>query len=164
MAVSFILIQHYNALFERACDAVHAYSNAVNLVYGRRGFLHRNYQVRVLFLSATCLFTNSPFQGEIVQDAFCRGLGHAIQWYDNLQVRIEQEIEAATVAGDRCSSETIPTLTPTMPTGDAPIPEQLTADDSPPAPPVPLIECARVLQQRCPACFGLRTFGRSGAT
>ena len=56
MAVSFILIQHYNALFERACDAVYAYSNAVNLVYGRQGFVHRNYQVRLLMLIAHPFF------------------------------------------------------------------------------------------------------------
>ncbi|EDR09026.1 uncharacterized protein LACBIDRAFT_296736 [Laccaria bicolor S238N-H82] len=145
MAVSIILIQHYNALFERACDAVYAYSHA----------------------------------GEIVQDAFRRGLGHAIQWYDSLQVQIEQELEAVTVAGDAatpCSSETNPD---TITTPEAPIPKQLTPDyslaepplslveltpdDSPPEPPVPLVECARVLQQCCPACFGLRTFGCSGA-
>ena len=57
MAVSFIVIQHYNALFERACDAVHAYSNALNLVYGRRGFVHRNYQVRMpMFISHLTLY------------------------------------------------------------------------------------------------------------
>ncbi|EDQ99769.1 uncharacterized protein LACBIDRAFT_315253 [Laccaria bicolor S238N-H82] len=161
MAVSIILIQHYNTLFECAWDAVYAYSHAVNLVYGCRGFVHRNYQ------------------GEIIQDAFRQGLGHAIQWYDSLQVQIEQELKAATVAGDAttpCSSETnLATIT----TPEAPIPKQLTPDyslaepplslvkltpdDSPPEHPVPLVECARVLQQRCPACFGLRTFGCSGA-
>ena len=119
-------------------------------------------------LSATWLYINYPFQGEIVQDAFRRGLGHAIQWYDNLQVRIETELEAATVASDAAArrfQEKIPTsTTAATPTPEVPISEQSTPDDSPPDPPVLLVECARVLQQRCPACFGLQTFGRSGAT
>ena len=65
MAVSFILIQHYNALFERACDTVYAYSNAVNLVYGRRGFVHRNYQVRILMLITQSFFLQTHhFRGK----------------------------------------------------------------------------------------------------
>ena len=64
MAVSFILIQHYNALFERACDAVYAYSNAVNLVYGRRGFVHRNYQVRLMLIAHPFFLQTLHFRGK----------------------------------------------------------------------------------------------------
>jgi len=36
----------------------------------------------------------------VVQDAFRRGIGHAVQWYDILQVRLDQQLEAAIVAAD----------------------------------------------------------------
>ncbi|EDR02581.1 uncharacterized protein LACBIDRAFT_332156 [Laccaria bicolor S238N-H82] len=60
-------------------------------------------------------------------------------WYDSLQVQIEQELEAVTVAGDAatpCSSETNPA---TITTPEAPIPKQLTPDYSLAEPPLSLV-------------------------
>ncbi|EDQ98442.1 uncharacterized protein LACBIDRAFT_335960 [Laccaria bicolor S238N-H82] len=127
-----------------------------NLLYQQwQALIPRLVSLFLSFISATHGKKTFPIDGgEIVQDTFCRGLGHAIQWYDSLQVQIEQELKAATVAGDAatpCSSETNPA---TITTPEAPIPKQLTPDyslaepplslveltpdDSPPEPPVPL--------------------------
>ncbi|EDR03523.1 uncharacterized protein LACBIDRAFT_331575 [Laccaria bicolor S238N-H82] len=82
MAVSIPLIQLYHALFECSCDAINAFAHALNTFYGRRGFIHCN------------------SKGEVVQDAFCRGFGHAVQWYNSLQVSIEHQLKGAILAGD----------------------------------------------------------------
>jgi hypothetical protein len=38
MAISLDLLEFYNALFERSCDAVNAMSSALHSFYERRGF------------------------------------------------------------------------------------------------------------------------------
>ncbi|KAG6824273.1 hypothetical protein H0H92_007384 [Tricholoma furcatifolium] len=116
MAVSVHLLDFYQALFERSCDAVNALSQALNSYYRRRGF------------------TLSNQKGQPIQDAFRRGLGYAMQWYDKLQISIEDQIEAAIVAADSTAREA-----------------------KEPGPPT---ECSRILQRRCPACFGGNQFGR----
>ncbi|KAG1853791.1 hypothetical protein C8R48DRAFT_776949 [Suillus tomentosus] len=77
MAVSVELLSFYRALFERSCDAINALASALRTHYSRRGF-----QV-----------TDS--RGDIVHEPFRRGLGHAVQWYDVLQVEIERQADAA---------------------------------------------------------------------
>ncbi|KAG2115497.1 hypothetical protein DEU56DRAFT_919407 [Suillus clintonianus] len=77
MAVSVELLSFYRALFERSCDAINALASALKTHYSRRGFVM------------------TDARGEIIQDPFRRGLGHAVQWYDILQVRIEHQVEEA---------------------------------------------------------------------
>ena len=50
MAVSILVLQLYSALFERSCDAINAFAQALNTFYGRRGFIHCNSKVRLLSL------------------------------------------------------------------------------------------------------------------
>ncbi|KAG6883278.1 hypothetical protein C0993_007006, partial [Termitomyces sp. T159_Od127] len=160
MAVSVHLLDFYHALFERSCDAVNALAAALNSFYQKRGYILLNQR------------------GQPIRDAFQRGLGHAIQWYDNLQVRIEQKVEAAIVSADQLiqANKAGKMLVP-----DSAQPEHSTPEDpnchapllstpssfggcspvSSSSAPMPLTHCARVLQRRCPACFGGTTFGRS---
>ena len=122
----------------------------------------------------------------MVQDAFRRGIGHAVQWYNILQVHLDQQLEAAIVAADatvRHSKAAPPSTFPSLSSpsvhqpnahGDAPLTpcHMLTSCPNPsdgnlpvtPVPSPPLNECSRILQQRCPTCFGLNTFGRPGKT
>ncbi|GLB45913.1 hypothetical protein LshimejAT787_3800020 [Lyophyllum shimeji] len=202
MAISIHLLDFYQALFEKSCDAVNAMASALNTFYTRRGFVLLNKK------------------GIPVQDAFRRGLGHAIQWYNNLQIRVEQQVEAALVDADnriqQAKAARITSQTPTTPIAAPPStsphppppmippviapappllqlepldhsvsqhfapthsPERLPSVRSPPATsqpstplraplgkPAPLTpgQCARILQQRCPACFGGTHFGRLG--
>ncbi|KAG6884437.1 hypothetical protein C0992_006324, partial [Termitomyces sp. T32_za158] len=54
--------------------------------------------------------------GKPVQDAFRRGLGYAAQWYEVLQIRLEQQVDAAVLDADICiQSSKIVTLTPSTP-------------------------------------------------
>ncbi|KAG6907112.1 hypothetical protein DXG01_010488 [Tephrocybe rancida] len=144
MAVSIHLLDFYGALFERSCDAVNALAGALNTFYKRHGFILVN------------------AKGDAVQDPFRKGLGHAIQWYDNLQVYIEQIVEAAIVSADARNRDNpdegsmtrgMELFTLLQP------PEQDRPRFGPVPPPQPLSECARILQKRCPACFGGTTFG-----
>ncbi|KAG6899356.1 hypothetical protein C0993_010997 [Termitomyces sp. T159_Od127] len=89
-----------------------------------------------------------PERGAPVQDAFRRGLGYAAQWYDNLQIRMEERIEAAVFNADKQLQRSKIYISPM--TLAAQPPTQLTPG-----------ECARSLRQRCPACFGGDLFGRS---
>ncbi|KAG6834011.1 hypothetical protein H0H93_012582 [Arthromyces matolae] len=79
IAISIHLLDFYRALFERSCDAINAMAQALNTLYARRGFI----------------ITDK--KGNPIRDAFWRGLGYAVQWYDNLQLRLEQRLEAAIV-------------------------------------------------------------------
>ncbi|KAG6808047.1 hypothetical protein H0H92_005592 [Tricholoma furcatifolium] len=116
MAVFVHLLDFYQALFERTCDAVNALSHALNAYYQRRGFVLRNRK------------------GQPIRDSFHRGLGYALQWYDKLQVSIEEQLEAAIVAADQSTQATLDTK--------------------------PQLECDRMLRRRCPACFGGKQFGQ----
>jgi hypothetical protein len=188
MAVSIPLIQLYHALFERSCDAINAFAHALNTFYGRRGFIHCNSKVCFQPLRSSYCFIDLN-QGEVVQDTFRRGFGHAVQWYDSLQVRIEHQLEGAILAGDatvRDCKQPVPLMlainpeAPTSRTGqtivdaplstpgqsnpEAPISLSPSLESKSPLSPSPLRECHRTLQRRCPACFALNKFGRSGRT
>ncbi|KAM6491874.1 hypothetical protein JOM56_012733 [Amanita muscaria] len=141
MAVSIDLLEFYQALFERSCDAVQAMAAALNTFYTRRGFI---------LLSK---------KGDIVRDAFRRGLGYAIQWYDNLQRRVEKTVDKTV---DFCAQQIRAVL--------AKSPEKLAASSgmsssldsgADVASSLQAGSCNRILQQRCPACFGGGMYGRS---
>ncbi|KAG6823644.1 hypothetical protein H0H92_009575, partial [Tricholoma furcatifolium] len=90
-------------------------------------------------------------QGSPIQDAFRRGLGYAAQWYDNLQMRVEQEVDAAVLNADvRIQQSQLAASASNDPPKSVP---QSTPSLHPG-------ECAWVLQQRCPCCFGGGLFGR----
>lgn len=52
MAVSVFLLEFYNALFERSCDAINALAGALSTFYARRGFVPLNQKVG---LCSSCL-------------------------------------------------------------------------------------------------------------
>ncbi|KAG6839718.1 hypothetical protein C0991_012342 [Blastosporella zonata] len=133
MAVSVHLLDFYNALFERLCDAVNALAAALNTFYKQRGFV----------------LVNS--KGQAMQDPFRKGLGYVIQWYSNLQVQIEKVVEAAVVSADAHYRQ-LSELSKELETTDTP---QLNVP-----PTSPMLECACILQRQCPACFGGVKFGR----
>ncbi|KAJ7575197.1 hypothetical protein C8J56DRAFT_1120069 [Mycena floridula] len=188
MAVSIALLEFYQALFERSCDAVHALAAALNTVYRRRGHHMLNSD-------------NEPYK-----EPFRRGLGHAIQWYDCLFVQTEAAVDKAvdecdaiaqalkipptphfksplpstsspstlrpytveealnnrlpTVVAEAYSAEVekdmaaARALHPTPDLSDVPS-ESIKLDGMSPG------ECHRILQQRCPACFGGAMYGCS---
>jgi hypothetical protein len=45
MAVSIFLLEFYNALFERSCDAINALAHALSTFYARQGFIPLNQKV-----------------------------------------------------------------------------------------------------------------------
>ncbi|KII84489.1 hypothetical protein PLICRDRAFT_117716 [Plicaturopsis crispa FD-325 SS-3] len=84
-------------------------------------------------------------KGERISDPFRRSLGSAIQWHDILHLRVQERLDA--VIRD-CDAEI------SRDPESSPISQSRTAPSSAPA-------SARILQQRCPACFGGVSFGRS---
>ncbi|KNZ79946.1 hypothetical protein J132_08423 [Termitomyces sp. J132] len=158
MAISVHLLDFYRALFEKSCDAVNAMASALNLFYARRGFVVLNKQ------------------GWPVEEPFRRGLGYAAQWYDNLQIRLEQHVDGALLDADshiRDENFFSSSLTTTQNSSDDGLCFPDTSSQAGvhhPPPPINTSpsnralfpgECARVLQHRCPACFGGNLFGRS---
>ena len=91
MVVSIELLTLYHALFECSCDAINALASALHTHYIRQGFHVTNKEVcvRTLFYSYLTL----SGQGGTVLEPFCWSLGHAIQWYDILQVEIESTVD-----------------------------------------------------------------------
>ncbi|KAG2125734.1 hypothetical protein DEU56DRAFT_873029 [Suillus clintonianus] len=131
MAVSVELLSFYRALFERSCDAINALASALKTHYSRRGF-----QV-----------TDS--RGDIVQEPFRRGLGYAVQWYDILQVQIEQQVDAVLQHSRDCVAS-----------HQSPRPPTVTNNESAASTVLHSGRCAPLLAQRCPACFGGTLYGR----
>jgi hypothetical protein len=80
-----------------------------------------------------------------VKDAFRRGLGYAVQWHNNLQWLLQQRVDIAIEMSDTY-------LQTVHKEQDAP-PSPQSGQQRPG-------QCARILQQRCPACFGGDLFGR----
>ncbi|KAH6890245.1 hypothetical protein BKA70DRAFT_1120555 [Coprinopsis sp. MPI-PUGE-AT-0042] len=55
MAISISLLDLYQALFKRSCDAVTAFMDAIHMYYKRCGYVHRNAKVRSLYhISSGC--------------------------------------------------------------------------------------------------------------
>ncbi|KAJ7575069.1 hypothetical protein C8J56DRAFT_1063965 [Mycena floridula] len=134
-AFAISLLDLYDSLFERSCDAVNAMSSALQSYYDHRGFryLHNN--------------------GSLIKDGICKPLSNTIQWYDCLKVKVSERVEQAI----RLCSETLDDFTDaSASTRDLQQYLQNHLVDLPTPG-----EAARVLQDRCPACFGGRLWGRS---
>ncbi|KAG6376559.1 hypothetical protein JVT61DRAFT_1535 [Boletus reticuloceps] len=151
MAVSIDLLVFYHALFERSCDAINALSSALHNHYVRRGFRIVNHK------------------NDAIQEPFRRSLGYAVQWYDILLVEVERNLEATLQASrDRiraskqstnASKSVHPTPPPSTPPLARSFPPPRTPSSAPPSPLIPR-QCAQILIQCCPACFGGTTFGK----
>ncbi|KAJ7573140.1 hypothetical protein C8J56DRAFT_1066824 [Mycena floridula] len=169
-AFSIPLLDFYNSLFEQSCDAVNAMSSALQGYYEHRGypFLHQN--------------------GSLVMDGIRHPLSATVQWYDCLKVmvskRVDQAVQICAQAIDdfNSASRAVPVASsaPDSPLergsggpaasnsdaasssgrSDAPAPESASPSREPELPLAPG-EAARILQDRCPACFGGRLWGRS---
>jgi|SRR5271163_1373105 len=103
-------------------------------------------------------------QGNPVQDSFRRGLGYAIQWYDSLKILLENSVKEAIHVAAQVYQDLQPTPEAAMPPVTQPttIPANAPELKMTPAGPHKLSkgECARILQERCPACFSSNLFGR----
>ena len=133
------------------------------------GIPHAQQKGTLLILPHCHLLTR--LQGETIKDPFRRGLGLAILWHDNLQQLIEKKLDAIIELSDQNVQAHLqspennqsslpldppPTLTlntcghthPHAP--EHTLPSTLTPE-----------QCARILRQRCLACFGGILFGRS---
>jgi hypothetical protein len=148
MAISVELLSFYHALFERSCDAINALASALKTHYSRRGFVMTDARVSNLY----CLFIMADvlLKGEIIQEPFRRGLGHAVQWFDILQVEIERQVEEA-VQSSRDRVATIRSQPENQVATSAPLSTLHSG------------QCAPILVQRCPACFWGTLFGRPTA-
>ncbi|KAJ7871711.1 hypothetical protein B0H14DRAFT_2502920 [Mycena olivaceomarginata] len=146
-AVSVDLLDIYQALFERSCDAINALASALHTIYDRRGF-------HVL-----------SSQGQLAKDPFRAGLQQAVQWYSNLRAEVQKRVNAALAEAETSLYPAAPISTTecTPPTSNA-VP--IASMPHPPAPPVETKHvltpgrAARILRERCPACFGLEEWGR----
>ena len=166
MAISINLLDFYNALFQQSCDAINAMASALNSHYTQCGFVLLD--TKVFFISflffSQCWLWN--IKDNPVQDAFRRGLGYAIQWYDSLKILVERSVKEAL----RFAEQLYQDLQATPHTAITPLTTQLSIPDNIPDPTkkpsvaVPnklsKAECARILQDHCPACFGGNLFGR----
>ncbi|KAJ7211535.1 hypothetical protein B0H12DRAFT_1312933 [Mycena haematopus] len=136
--VSIDLLEIYRALFERSCDAITALSAALHTIYDRRGFY----------------VMSSKNPGQLAKDPFRTGLQQAVQWYSNLQSRLQVKVDAALQAAE------ISLFPPTRASIDGD--EQLSSEST--SPDVPTLtpgRANRILRERCPACFSLESWGRS---
>ncbi|KAI0694292.1 hypothetical protein C8T65DRAFT_711030 [Cerioporus squamosus] len=132
IAVSVDLLDFYFALFERSADAITALAGALKSVYQRRGFPILN------------------DKGEPILDPFRRGLGYAVQWYDCLKNKTESLL-------DRATRTNVPREIPM----DVHYEIRMNTSDYEGAPRLTSDSCHRILQKRCPACFGGNKFGRA---
>jgi hypothetical protein len=115
-------------------------------------------------------------QGTVSRDPFRRGLGYAVQWYDSLKVRVERSVDHATEeadgriqarkSGDRVTenenNDRITVMGDRFTASPMAFQEQEThSRGTRPSSSLSQEQCARILQQLCPACFGGVSFGES---
>lgn len=124
LALSIELLDLYRALFERSCDAVNALASALHTHYARRGFHYRNSKVGDSS-SLHRIYHTYHVQGEVVKDPFRRGIGNAVQWYDNLQGQLNNIVDQALKVTDKtiaaiklAQPSAIPTSTHLSPSSD----------------------------------------------
>ncbi|KAG2335281.1 hypothetical protein BDR05DRAFT_898725 [Suillus weaverae] len=91
--------------------------------------------------------TKLDSRGDVVQKPIRRGLGHAVEWYDVVQVEIECQVDTA-LQHSRDHVASLQRLQPPDPECSASTLLQLG-------------RCAPPLVQHCPSCFGSTLFGRS---
>src|ERR1700722_6546935 len=109
-------------------------------------------------------------KGEPVRDPFRRSFGYAIQWHDALRVLVEKAVSDALETSYKCiQASEAPQVSETSeeesppPTAVPPL-DSSTSVEPPPSERQPDLtrgRCARILQQRCPACFSGTLYGRS---
>ncbi|KAI9062699.1 hypothetical protein FKP32DRAFT_1573466 [Trametes sanguinea] len=142
VAISIDLLDFYFALFERSADAVSALAGALKTFYQRRGFP---------------LTFSLIIQGEPVQDPFRRGMSNAIQWYDHLRQKhealVEHAIDGSMALVEEKMSQPAATDTALSTENEVALARILVQG-----------RCHRILQKRCPACFGGTRFGRNFET
>lgn len=162
IAVSIDFLEFYNALFEHTGDAITAIASALANLYARRGYSVKTDEVCALE-PRELPYSPNP-QGQPIKDPFRRGFSSAVQWYDTLKAmvrrHVENAIEAAHIQLD--SSQPIPP-SPLSP-HPSPIKGTTTGSEPPDAPTwdkPSSTDAARLLQMRCPACFGGRMTGRT---
>lgn len=152
LAISIDFLELYCALFEQTGDAVTAIAAAMSKLYSRRGFPVVNKQVRIrrVRLLNTLIYLR---QGKPIEDPFRKALSAAAQWYDCLRGQVRRSVDdAIEEARQKIQSAA----------GVAPDPQELVDEPSKPTYQLPSAHyCARLLQERCPACFGGRMAGRS---
>ncbi|KAJ7575225.1 hypothetical protein C8J56DRAFT_1063775 [Mycena floridula] len=157
-AVSIPLLDFYRGLFERSCDAIHALSNALHTVYEKKGF-------RMV-----------DKDGIPIKDPFRRSLGHAVQWFDALELHTKAKVDEAIHKSDQLlqsdHAAKVESPTPLKSTESPSTLDPCSLDDilqgkpavSPPPSPgmfeAGTGECHRMLRDLCPACFGGSHFGR----
>jgi hypothetical protein len=159
LAISIDFLELYHSLFEHTGDAVTAMSAALSKLYTRRGFPVNNKKVRSIYVLN--LMENLKLaQGEPIRDPFRRAFGSAVQWYDCLKVTVRRSVENA-VEKAHVSISSLPNPIPSA--AEPPGTEKLLPStlDVPSYYKPSSTEAARLLQKRCPACFGGRMKGRS---
>ncbi|KAJ7706758.1 hypothetical protein B0H17DRAFT_1287383 [Mycena rosella] len=142
-----------------------ALAAALHTIYDRRGF-------RVM---------STRNRGQLAKDPFREGLAQAVQWYSNLRTKVQTKLADVLATAELSVLPPIPTATSTLleqdgvmevmevmeASGEASAASASSADsidalDSGPAnsnEPTPG-RAHRILRERCPACFGLETWGR----
>lgn len=148
LAISIDFLEFYYALFEHTGDAVTAITSALSKFYARRGFPVKNEQVcyqSFESLTPRRVLNVTLHQGDPIKDPFRRAFGSAIQWFDTVKIIIKSSIQKAIEAAHQQVDAS--RASPSSPTWNQPSDTQ----------------AARILQERCPSCFGGRTWGRAPA-
>ncbi|KAJ7578219.1 hypothetical protein C8J56DRAFT_1112185 [Mycena floridula] len=152
-AFSLTLLDLYRAMWERSCDAVNAFSSALQSHLEDRGFP---------FLTKT---------GSLKIDPNRKALTAAIQWYECLRQRVTNQVKMAleecghyleSIKNPPPSSDftgaAVPPANSSLPNSSAPKSTRESPNQTMDC--LSLAQCYRLLRDRCPACFGGKTFGR----
>ncbi|KAJ7587929.1 hypothetical protein C8J56DRAFT_1049993 [Mycena floridula] len=182
-AIAIVLLDFYRALFERSCEAVHALAAALQTVYLRRGYsllgsngdLYKEPFRRGLGYAIQwydCLHIET----ERIVDAAVDASDALVQSKRENQENILKSPLPSTVSPSELKPCTLAELrSNVMPVYPGPVPavgtssveDTAKSSGSTAPPPTPARgtltpgECHRMLQKRCPACFGETLFGRT---
>jgi hypothetical protein len=97
-------------------------------------------------------------QGEKMQDGVRRGLGYAMQWYDSARLALEDKLDSAVRDGARSVLEK--SMPPRETIAGAVVDTNIASRKQENQVSRLPNQCAELLQKRCPACFGGKSYGR----
>ena len=151
LAVSISFLEFYRVLFKHMGNAVSAVAATLSNFYDRRGNPVVDKKVSS---DISCTYI---VQGEPIANPFCKLFGAAAQWYECLHGEIHQCVEDAIECAYISATQGAPPQPASPPTTAE---EPLITNSAPTWVRPSATHAARLLQRRCPACFGVPMTGQ----
>ena len=158
MVVSIDFLQFLIKLSHQSGDAVTAVAHTMKEFYSDRGYpiLYPDVSGYIIYLLDNI---NVDLKGRPMNDPIRRGLGYVMKWFVELVILLDKRVEEVLqAAAQRLEAFHLPPANPPFSVSQS---SESNEVPQPPRIPEPYSTCDTLLVDRCPACFGGRTWSGS---